>query len=284
MGQGSLPSATQQGLSSRLLLAPEQNPPPFSASHVSGASVHMKAVCQHMRFSPGEEASSAVKSSAVECAESMWSTNRFRDPAWNSRDPPEGMEKDRTVQESSEPPNHVAAVHAELLRSGMRPSRAREIPHPSASSSSLQSLYHFLLAVSLMGLSTSQPPQCQREQISLLSSMIQLLGNSSGDGALYTPQDITVCYADNLKCFYLELQVMLEEQEEHKALLSRLILRLGKKRQAEGWIQRCPTCKPCESHPRKPMLAFLKKLWELFRFSCITSDGPRRGDCPSPAP
>ncbi|KAM6428465.1 uncharacterized protein PHA67_003222 isoform 1-T4 [Liasis olivaceus] len=148
-------------------------------------------------------------------------------------------------------------------------------------------LYQVLWAVAVMGLSASRPPLCQQESIRLLGTFIEEMGNSSGDGTLYTPEDVTVCYADNLDCFYMELQVIQEEQEEHTEILSRLILRLDQlRRKLKGTsrISRHVACLPCLSHPEKPVKTFLKRLLELMQFHCSMGAHQQKAFCPTPVP
>uniref|UniRef100_A0A8C6YBU3 Interleukin n=1 Tax=Naja naja TaxID=35670 RepID=A0A8C6YBU3_NAJNA len=114
------------------------------------------------------------------------------------------------------------------------------------------------------------------------SCSFPLQGNSSNIGPLYTPEDITVCYANNLDCFYLELQVIQEEQEEHSDTLSRLIWRMAqltRQLQKTGKISHCATYPPCHNHPEKPAMAFLRRLLEMFQWRCSAKDFR-----PSPGP
>ncbi|KAK9394258.1 hypothetical protein NXF25_014786 [Crotalus adamanteus] len=157
----------------------------------------------------------------------------------------------------------------------------------TARSSSPPCLYQVLWAVSVMGLSASRPPLCQQESIRLLDTFIKKMGNSSSIGPLYTPEDIMVCYANNLDCFYLEVQVIQEEQEEPSKIFSQLLRRLEqlkRKLQRTGQISRCATCPPCQAHPEKPVMAFLRRLLELFQWSCSTGGAHLEDVCPSPGP
>ncbi|KAL7980714.1 hypothetical protein Chor_001868 [Crotalus horridus] len=141
----------------------------------------------------------------------------------------------------------------------------------TARSSSPPCLYQVLWAVSVMGLSASRPPLCQQESIRLLDTFIKKM----------------VCYANNLDCFYLEVQVIQEEQEEPSKILSQLLWRLEqlkRKLQRTGQISRCAACPPCQAHPEKPVMAFLRRLLELFQWSCSTGGAHLENVCPSPGP
>ncbi|XP_058052019.1 uncharacterized protein LOC131204607 isoform X2 [Ahaetulla prasina] len=149
-------------------------------------------------------------------------------------------------------------------------------------SSSPPRLYQVLWAMAIMSLSASRPLLCQQESIRLLDAFMKEMGNSSSLGTLYTPEDITVCYANNLDCFYLELQAIQDEQEEPSETLSRLVRRLEqlrRKLQRTGQGSHCATYPPCHTHPEKPAMAFLRKLLEMFQWRCSTKDL-----CPSPGP
>ncbi|XP_061452753.1 uncharacterized protein LOC133370439 [Rhineura floridana] len=167
-------------------------------------------------------------------------------------------------------------------RGGVMP-KIGDTPCPSA----LQNLYGFLLTMSLMGLLASGQHLCQKESIGLLRSIIKCVGNSS-DGTLFTPDNITVCYADNLSCFHLELQVIQQKQEKRmELLLSRLVTRLQQmkvKLQRGSWGHRCTTCQSCHYHPEQPMLVFLNRLLELLQWNCRTRTNLGRKYCPPPAP
>ncbi|XP_060131445.1 uncharacterized protein LOC132592277 isoform X2 [Zootoca vivipara] len=152
------------------------------------------------------------------------------------------------------------------------------IPHPSA--------FSFLLAMLLLGLPSAKQHSCQNESIGLLQSIIQRMGNSS-NGTLFTPDNITVCFADNLSCFYQELQVVQQAQEgQTQRLLSRLATRLNQlqvklRRRSQS---RCPTCRLCRYHPERPVLVFLNRLLELYQWNCSNRVSLGEMYCPPPAP
>ncbi|CAI5780661.1 Hypothetical predicted protein [Podarcis lilfordi] len=157
-------------------------------------------------------------------------------------------------------------------------------PHPSA----LHNLCIFLLAMLLLGLPAARQLSCQTESIGLLQSIIQRMGNSS-NGTLFTPDNITVCYADNLSCFYQELQVVQRAQEgQTQRLLSRLATRLNqvqvKLRRRSQSQSRCPTCRLCRYHPERPVLVFLNRLLELYQWNCRNGVSLGGKYCPPPAP
>uniref|UniRef100_A0A8C3I1X6 Interleukin n=1 Tax=Chrysemys picta bellii TaxID=8478 RepID=A0A8C3I1X6_CHRPI len=94
-----------------------------------------------------------------------------------------------------------------------------------------------------------------------------LFQGDATDGTLYTPEDITVCMAENLNCFHTELRVIQWEHREHTESLSLLIRHLS---QLEK-LRTCKTdrqCHPCEGHREQPKPQFLSKLLEQLQWDC----------------
>lgn len=83
------------------------------------------------------------------------------------------------------------------------------------------------------------------------------------------------------------MQVIQDEQEKPAEILSRLLWRLEqlrRKLQRTGQISRCAACPLCQAHPEKPVMAFLRRLLELFQWSCSTGGAHPEELCPSPGP
>ncbi|XP_027475045.1 uncharacterized protein LOC113936191 isoform X3 [Zalophus californianus] len=96
---------------------------------------------------------------------------------------------------------------------------------------------------------------------------ILLLGNKN-EGTLYTPDDLSVCPAETLGCFRLELSVI---QFEEGPSLGIAVFRLQRLLDALGsrlWVTGQGPCPPCEGHPQRPVPLFLAKLLELLQGAC----------------
>ncbi|KAH1180994.1 hypothetical protein KIL84_001928 [Mauremys mutica] len=120
---------------------------------------------------------------------------------------------------------------------------------------------------------------CGKEAIRVLQNVTKLLGDAT-DGTLYTPEDITVCMAENLNCFHTELRVIQWEHREHTESLSLLIRHLS---QLEK-LRTCKTdrqCHPCEGHREQPMPQFLSKLLEQLQWDCWVQGSNNMHSCPS---
>ncbi|XP_014651572.1 PREDICTED: uncharacterized protein LOC106803717 [Ceratotherium simum simum] len=111
------------------------------------------------------------------------------------------------------------------------------------------------------------PPLCPREPFYFLVALMKMLGNKN-DGTLYTPDDFSVCPAETLGCFRLELSVIgLEEGPSVGTAvfrLQRLLDALG----SRLWGTGQGPCPPCEGHPQRPVPLFLAKLLELLQGAC----------------
>ncbi|VFV34464.1 Hypothetical predicted protein [Lynx pardinus] len=92
-------------------------------------------------------------------------------------------------------------------------------------------------------------------------------GNKN-DGTLYTPDDLSVCPAETLGCFRLELSVIQFEEGRSMGIavfrLQRLLDALG----SRLWVTGQGPCPPCEGHPQRPVPLFLAKLLELLQGAC----------------
>ncbi|XP_024624073.1 uncharacterized protein LOC112415378 [Neophocaena asiaeorientalis asiaeorientalis] len=121
-----------------------------------------------------------------------------------------------------------------------------------------------LLVLPLGGLG---PPFCPRETFCFLIAIMKLLG-SKNDGTLYTADDLLVCPAEALGCFWLELSVIgFEEGPSMETAVFRLqclLHALGSWLWVTGW----GPCPPCGEHPQRPVHLFLAKLLELLQGAC----------------
>nr|XP_008530317.1 PREDICTED: uncharacterized protein LOC103558862 [Equus przewalskii] len=72
------------------------------------------------------------------------------------------------------------------------------------------------------------PPLCPREPFYFLLAIMKMLGNKN-DGTLYTPDDFSVCPAETLGCFRLELSVIGPEDPAPQLPGAREARRRGKK-------------------------------------------------------
>ncbi|XP_077630027.1 uncharacterized protein LOC144239736 [Crocuta crocuta] len=110
-------------------------------------------------------------------------------------------------------------------------------------------------------------PLCPREPFYFLVAIMKMLGNKN-DGTLYTPDDLSVCPAETLGCFRLELSVIQFEEGPSVGIavfrLQRLLDALG----ARLWVTGQGPCPPCEGHPQRPVPLFLAKLLELLQGAC----------------
>ncbi|XP_032697937.1 uncharacterized protein LOC116857713 isoform X1 [Lontra canadensis] len=110
-------------------------------------------------------------------------------------------------------------------------------------------------------------PLCPREPFYFLVAIMKMLGNKN-DGTLYTPDDLSVCPAETLGCFRLELSVI---QFEEGPSLGIAVFRLQRLLDALGsrlWVTGQGPCPPCEGHPQRPVPLFLAKLLELLQGAC----------------
>ncbi|CAD7692652.1 unnamed protein product [Nyctereutes procyonoides] len=110
-------------------------------------------------------------------------------------------------------------------------------------------------------------PLCPREPFYFLIAIMKMLGNKN-DGTLYTPDDLSVCPAETLGCFRLELSVI---QFEEGPSLGIAVFRLQRLLDALGsrlWVTGQGPCPPCEGHPQRPVPLFLSKLLELLQGAC----------------
>ncbi|CAK7301821.1 uncharacterized protein [Vulpes vulpes] len=110
-------------------------------------------------------------------------------------------------------------------------------------------------------------PLCPREAFYFLIAIMKMLGNKN-DGTLYTPDDLSVCPAETLGCFRLELSVI---QFEEGPSLGIAVFRLQRLLDALGsrlWVTGQGPCPPCEGHPQRPVPLFLLKLLELLQGAC----------------
>ncbi|NP_001288189.1 interleukin 15-like precursor [Oryctolagus cuniculus] len=121
-----------------------------------------------------------------------------------------------------------------------------------------------LLGGLLGGLGT---PLCRREPFYFLVAIMKILGDKN-DGTLYTPDDLSVCPAETLGCFRLELAVIGFEEGPSVGIavfrLQRLLDALG----SRLWVASQGPCLPCEGHPQRPVPLFLAKLLELLQGAC----------------
>uniref|UniRef100_A0A8D1XJ14 Interleukin 15-like protein n=4 Tax=Sus scrofa TaxID=9823 RepID=A0A8D1XJ14_PIG len=111
------------------------------------------------------------------------------------------------------------------------------------------------------------PPLCPREPFYFLIAIMKMLGNKN-DGTLYTPDDLSVCPAETLGCFRLELSVI---GFEEGPLVGTAVFRLQRLLDALGsrlWVTGQGPCPPCEGHPQRPVPLFLAKLLELLQGAC----------------
>uniref|UniRef100_A0A8C8X6D0 Interleukin n=3 Tax=Panthera TaxID=9688 RepID=A0A8C8X6D0_PANLE len=110
-------------------------------------------------------------------------------------------------------------------------------------------------------------PLCPREPFYFLVAIMKMLGNKN-DGTLYTPDDLSVCPAETLGCFRLELSVIQFEEGRSMGIavfrLQRLLDALG----SRLWVTGQGPCPPCEGHPQRPVPLFLAKLLELLQGAC----------------
>nr|XP_030730392.1 uncharacterized protein LOC115862557 [Globicephala melas] len=121
-----------------------------------------------------------------------------------------------------------------------------------------------LLVLPLGGLG---PPFCPRETFCFLIAIMKLLG-SKNDGTLYTADDLLVCPAEALGCFWLELSVIgFEEGPSMETAVFRL-QRLLDALRSWLWVTGWGPCPPCGGHPQRPVHLFLAKLLELLQGAC----------------
>ncbi|KAM7059543.1 uncharacterized protein WM277_006141 [Molossus nigricans] len=111
------------------------------------------------------------------------------------------------------------------------------------------------------------PPLCPREPFYFLVAIRNKLGNKN-DGTFYTPDDLSVCPAETLACFQLELSVIGFEEGPPMGIavyrLQRMLNTLG----SRLWVTAQDPCPPCEEHPQRPVPLFLTKLLELLQEAC----------------
>ncbi|XP_064346052.1 uncharacterized protein LOC135322174 [Camelus dromedarius] len=111
------------------------------------------------------------------------------------------------------------------------------------------------------------PPLCPRECFYFLIAIMKMLGNKN-DGTLYTLDDLSVCPAETLGCFWLELSVTGFEEGPSVGTamfrLQRLLDALG----SRLWVTGQGPCPPCEGHLQRPVPLFLAKLLELLQGAC----------------
>ncbi|XP_059939103.1 uncharacterized protein LOC132479577 [Mesoplodon densirostris] len=111
------------------------------------------------------------------------------------------------------------------------------------------------------------PPFCPRETFYFLIAIMKVL-RSKNDGTLYTADDLLVCPAEALGCFWLELSVIGFEEgpsmETAVFRLQRLLDALGSWLWVTGW----GPCPPCGGYPQRPVHLFLAKLLELKQGAC----------------
>uniref|UniRef100_A0A8C6EJ15 Uncharacterized protein n=1 Tax=Microcebus murinus TaxID=30608 RepID=A0A8C6EJ15_MICMU len=126
-------------------------------------------------------------------------------------------------------------------------------------------LWTILLLMQLWG--SLGAPLCRREPFYFLVAIMKMLGNKN-DGTLYTPDDLSVCPAETLGCFRLELSVIGFEEGPSVGTavfrLQRLLDALG----SRLWVASQGPCLPCEGHPQRPVPRFLAKLLELLQGAC----------------
>uniref|UniRef100_A0A673UTB2 Interleukin 15-like protein n=1 Tax=Suricata suricatta TaxID=37032 RepID=A0A673UTB2_SURSU len=110
-------------------------------------------------------------------------------------------------------------------------------------------------------------PLCPQEPFYFLVAIMKMLGNKN-DGTLYTPDDLSMCPAETLGCFRLELSVIQFEEGPSVGIavfrLQRLLDALG----ARLWVTGQGPCPPCEGHPQRPVPLFLAKLLALLQGAC----------------
>uniref|UniRef100_A0ABI7X381 Uncharacterized protein n=2 Tax=Felis catus TaxID=9685 RepID=A0ABI7X381_FELCA len=83
-------------------------------------------------------------------------------------------------------------------------------------------------------------PLCPREPFYFLVAIMKMLGNKN-DGTLYTPDDLSVCPAETLGCFRLELSVIQFEEGRSMGIavfrLQRLLDALGSRLKGQSIAQ-----------------------------------------------
>lgn len=111
-------------------------------------------------------------------------------------------------------------------------------------------------------------PLCPKEPFYFLVALMKMLGNKNY-GTLYTPDDLSVCPAETLGCFQLELSVIAFEEDPTVVIdvfrLQRLLGALG----SRLWATDQGPCPPCEGHTQRPVHHFLSKLLELLQRACM---------------
>ncbi|KAM8773812.1 uncharacterized protein V5649_016624 [Rhynchonycteris naso] len=112
-----------------------------------------------------------------------------------------------------------------------------------------------------------RPPLCPREPFYFLVAIMKMLGNKN-DGILYAPDDLSMCPAETLGCFRLELSVIAFEEGPSVGTvvfrLQRLLDALG----SQLWETAQSPCPTCEEHPQRPVPLFLARLLELLQEAC----------------
>ncbi|XP_074075075.1 interleukin-15-like isoform X2 [Macrotis lagotis] len=129
----------------------------------------------------------------------------------------------------------------------------------------------FLVFIHPLGGPPLQSPSCPWEPFEGLVAIMEALGDTN-DGTLYTPDNLSVCPMEILRCFGVELSVIGHEEGPP---LARAVNRLQRTLRALGphlWGIRgraaSEPCPPCEGYPERPVLQFLVKLLELLQVAC----------------